>query len=272
MSSSMPPGPPGQPGSYPPPNYQQPGYPQAPLPPGKKNNVLLWVIGGVVVALCGLMLTCSLGGYFLVHKARQAGLDTNLFSRNPAYAAAKLAVTLNPELETVSTDDVSGTVSVRDKKSGKMMTFKFDPDKRTMVVIDDEGKQVTVGVKGSGDSGAVEINSPDGAIKFGSAAGNAAPAWVPVYPGSSPQGTFSAQTGEGTQNGFGFKTSDAPDKVTAFYQDQLKAAGFSVNPIATGAQGGMVQAEDSGKKRTIVVTVGASGGTTSANIIAVEKN
>lgn len=263
---------PSQPGGYPQSNQPQANFPQAPLPPGKKNSAVLWIIGSIVVVLCGVMVTCGLGSYFLVHKARQAGLDSTLFSKNPAYAAAKLAVTMNPELETVSTDDASGTVSVREKKNGKMVTFKFDPDKKTMVVIDDTGKAVTVGVQGSGDASSVEVNSTEGSLKFGGAAGQSAPAWVPAYPGSSPQGTFSAQNAEGAQNGFTFKTPDAPEKVAAFYQDQLKSNGFALNVVSSSAQGAMIQGEDSAKKRTIAVTIGASGGSTAVNVVAVEKN
>jgi len=44
---------------------------------------------------------------------------------------------------------------------------------------------------------------------------NSAPAWVPVYPGSSPQGAMSSQSNDGKQNTFTFKTRDAAGKVTS---------------------------------------------------------
>ena len=286
MSSPVPPGmpPQGQPPQYPPqypqqPPYQQQGqypqqpqYPQQQLPPGKKANVLVWILGGIAVLLFGGMLTCGAIGYFVMHKVKQAGFDSDLMKSNPGLAMAKMAAAMSPNAEVVSTNDRAGTVTIRDKSTGKIVTMKFDPDKKTMVVVGEDGKEVSVKITGDGsNSGGIEMQSSEGTMKFGASAGNSAPAWVPVYPGSSPQGTFSSQTPEGDQHGFSFKTSDAATKVISYYQDQLKSAGFTVNLATTGDQGGMVSAEDSGKKRNIVVTVGTSGEGTQVGVMALEK-
>jgi hypothetical protein len=258
MSSSVPP-------AFPAPN-------QAPLPPGKKPNILLWIIGGVAVLMIGATAMCGLGGYFLMRKARDAGFSSSLMTKNPAYAAAKMAMTMNPAIETVSSDDSSGTITIREKKTGKTTTLKFDPDKKTMVVIDENGKQAAVKVSGDGDKGTVEIQGADGAsVKFGAAAGNQLPGWIPVYPGSSPQGTFSAQTKEGNQSTFAFKTKDAPAKVISYYQDQLKGGGFTINMATTSPQGGMVMAEDGAKTKSVMLTVSGSGDGTDVTVAAIEK-
>lgn len=258
MSSSVPP-------AFPAPD-------RAPLPPGKKPNILLWVIGGVVVLMLGVTAMCGLGGYFLMRKAKEAGLDSGLMTKNPAYAAAKMAVTMNPGIETVSSDDSSGTITIREKNTGKTTTLKFDPDKKTMVVIDENGKQATVKVTGEGDKGAIEVQGADGAnLKFGAAAGNQLPSWVPLYPGSSPQGTFSAQSKDGNQTTFSFKTKDAPPKVISYYQDQLKSGGFTINMTTTSPQGGMVMAEDSAKTRTVMLTLSGSGEGTDVSVVSSEK-
>jgi len=272
----------GQPPQYPPqgqpPQYQQPypqqyppQYGQQPLPPAKKSNVLLWILGGIAVLLFGITLTCGAIGFFVMHKVKQAGFDSDLMKSNPGLAMTKMVAAMNPNAEIVSTNDRAGTVTIRDKTNGKTVTLKFDPDKKTMVVIDEDGKESSVKITGDGQNGAVEVHSSEGSMKFGAAAGNQAPAWVPVYPGSSPQGTFSSQTAEGNQQSFTFKTSDAPAKVLAYYQGQLKSSGFNVNMATGGDQGGMVQAEDATKKRTIVVTIGPDSGGAVANVMTVEK-
>ena len=110
-------------------------------------------MGGIVVLMLGVTAMCGLAGYFIMHKAKQAGLDSGLLSKNPGYAAAKMAATMNPELETVSTDDSSGTITVREKKTGKTTTLKFDAEKKTMVVTDENGKEATVKVNTDGDKG-----------------------------------------------------------------------------------------------------------------------
>jgi uncharacterized protein YmfQ (DUF2313 family) len=257
MSSSVPP-------AFPPPN-------QAPLPPGKKPNILIWILGGLVVVMIGITAMCGLGGYFLMRKAKNAGFDTELLSKNPAYAAAKMAATMSPDVETISSNDNNGTMVVRDKKTGKTMTLKFDPDKKTMVVTDENGQEAKISVSGDGDKGVLEVQSQDGTMKFGSSASNQMPAWVPVYPGSSPQGTFSSQTKEGDQRTFAFKTKDAPAKVMSYYQDQLKSAGFSITLTTSGEQGGMVMAEDGGKTRTLMLTTSGSGDGTDVSVTAIDK-
>jgi hypothetical protein len=228
-------------------------------------------LGGIVALMLGVTAMCGLAGYFIMHKAKQAGLDSGLLSANPAYAVAKMAATVNPDVETVSANDSSGTITVRDKKTGKTTTLKFDPDKKTMVVIDENGKEATVKVNTDGDKGAIEVQSADGNMKFGGAASAQMPAWMPVYPGSSPAGTFSAQTKGGNQSTFTFKTHDAAAKVMSYYQDQLKSSGFTINMATNTPQGGMVMAEDGGKTRTLMITASTSSGGTDVSLTAIEK-
>jgi hypothetical protein len=176
MSSNVPP--PFPPSSPPPPDPFASSQP--PLPPGKKSNILIWILGGIVALMVGVTAMCGLAGYFIMHKAKQAGFDSGLLTTNPAYAAAKMAATMNRDVDTVSTDDSSGTITVRDKKTGKTTTLKFDPDKKTMVVTDENGKEATVRVNTDGDKGSVEVQSADGNMKFGASASGQMPGWMPV--------------------------------------------------------------------------------------------
>jgi hypothetical protein len=255
MSSATPPG-------FPPPN---------PGPPAKKSNPLVWILGGIAVLLFGGMLTCGIVGFLAVRAVKNAGFDPDLMKRNPGLAMAKMAAAVNPDLETVRTNERTGTITMREKSTGKIVTFKFDTEKKSLVVVGDDGKEVTFSASGDGKDGAVTVQSSEGTLKLGAAAGNNAPSWVPVYPGSSPEGTMSTQSKEGNSNTFTFKTNDAASKVIAYYQDQLKSAGFTVNLVSSGDQGGMVQAEDSAKKRTIIVTVGSSAEGTQTSVMAIEK-
>ena len=267
MSSSVPP--PFPPSGPPPPDPFASSQP--PLPPGKKPNILIWILGGIVVLMIGVTAMCGLAGFFILHKAKQAGFDSGLLTTNPAYAAAKMAATMNPDVETVTADDRSGTITVRDKKTGKTTTLKFDADKKTMVVTDENGKEATVRVNTDGDKGAVEVQSADGTMKFGAAGSAQMPAWMPVYPGSSPTGTFSSQSKDGSQSTFAFKTNDAPAKVMSYYQDQLKSGGFNITMTTNTPQGGMVMAEDGAKTRSVMLTVGGSSDGTDVSVTSIEK-
>jgi hypothetical protein len=198
------------------------------------------------------------------------GFDSALMQSNPGLAMAKMVTAMNPDYQTVTSDDSAGTITVREKSTGKVLTLRFDPDKKTMVIVGDDGKESKISVSGDDKNGSVEIQSPDGTVKIGSAAGGTAPAWVPVYPGSAAQGTVSSQTPDGTSNTYTFKTSDSASKVIAYFQDQLKGAGFTVDVVTSTSQGGMLHAEDAAKKHTVTLIIGNSSGQTEAVVTATE--
>jgi hypothetical protein len=221
------------------------------------------------------MATCSIGAYMAYRTAKHvitsAGFDSDLMQKNPGLAMAKMATAMNPDWETVSTSDRNGTITVREKSTGKTISLKFDPDSKKMVVIGDDGKQATVSLSGEGANAGVAVTSADGSVKFGTAASNTLPSWVPVYPGSTPQGTMSSTSAEGTQNTYTFKTKDSAGKVITYYTDSLKTAGFKIAMTTTTDQGGMVQASDEASKRTVIMTVGSSSDGTEASVTSIEK-
>jgi len=181
---------------------------------------------------------------------------------------------------------------VRDKKSGKVSTMRVDPDKKIMVVTDDEGKTVTMKLDPSNnrlvvtdaqgktatitantDAGNMEIKGPDGTVKIGANA-DKAPAWVPTYPGSSPQNTMSINA-DGNQNGtYIFITQDAPDKVLSYYADQLKAGGMTASTTSNNTDGkisGIVSGADQDRKHTALVTVSPESDGTHVSVTFEEK-
>jgi hypothetical protein len=238
--------------------------PQGQPPVQKKTSVWVWILGGIAIFFFAIMLTCGVVGYMGMRMMKQAG-------SNPGLAMAKMVTAMNKNLEVVSSDDRTGTIVVREKSTGKLTTMKFDPDTKKMVQItttDDGGKQSSVTL----DSSGVSAQSSDGStVKYGAAAGNNVPSWVPVYPGSSPQGTMTATGQDGSQNTFTFKSKDPSTKIIGYYSDQLKAAGYTINLTTTTDQGGMVLATDEGKRHTISVSVGTSGDGTETAITAIEK-
>ena len=218
------------------------------VPVARKTSPIVWVLVAVLGA-----------GFFLVHKARQAGLDPELMRRNPGLAVSKLVATVNPNVEVVNTDEGAGTITVRDKKTGKMITMTFDQAKTGQFkfsATDDEGKTAT--------------------MAFGAAAGKV-PSWVPAYPGAKVEGTFAAKGNDGTDKGeggiFSFTTPDSPSQVMSFYQDKCKEAGMKINMTTTTAEGGMVVAADEAEKHSLSIIIGgASGGGTTVSVTYAVKN
>jgi hypothetical protein len=267
-----------------------------PVPPAagvaaKKSNVWLWVLGGCGTLIVLVIVVLGLLGLFVWNKAKQAGIDPALMKKNPGLAAAKMAIAANPDVQMISSNDDAGTMVVRDKKTGKTVTMKFDPDKKTMtmtdengktgtvridpatkrmVITDDTGKEATITASESG----VEMKGPEGGtLKMGANA-DKAPAWVPAYPGSSPQSTMSATETNRQTGTFVFVTSDAADKVMGFYVDALKSAGFTASTTSNNTNGkvsGMVNGADKGDKRSVIVIVSAEQDGTHVSVTFTEQ-
>src|SRR5260370_35136151 len=94
-----------------------------PPPPPKKSRAMAFILGAVGGCLV-LIIICVLGIYFFIaHKAKQAGFDTDLIKRNPAMPAAKLAAAANPDVDLDSTDEGKPAMTVRDKQTAKTYTL-----------------------------------------------------------------------------------------------------------------------------------------------------
>ncbi|HYL38561.1 MAG TPA: hypothetical protein VEV17_21775 [Bryobacteraceae bacterium] len=240
------------------------------VPPPRKSNALKWILIGVGGFFLVMILAIVGLGFFVVHKAKDAGLDADLIKRSPGLAVAKMAVAANPNVEMVSADEGKQEITIRDKQTGRVMTVSFDDAKKGKFVFKENGKEaVTI----SGANGTLEMKSAEGTVKIG---GNAkVPAWVPDYPGSEPQGAFSAQGADGQSGSFGFKTKDGSDKVVKFYQDQFQASGLKVTSNVTSqngqSSGGLLVAEDASSKHTVTVIIGQDSGATSVSVTYANK-
>jgi hypothetical protein len=208
-----------------------------------KTSPLVWILAAVVgvFILVGILFVGA--GFFVANRVRSAGVDSALLQKNPALAAAKVIASLNPDVEIVKVDEDRGLLTLKDKKTGKIITINADDVKNGKLTFsDDTGERVTFGAHSA-------VNLP---------------AWLPSYPGSKPEGTFSA-SGSGSEGGMAhFKTSDAGSKVLSYYQEALKNGGFKITSTLSGdsgnSNGGVVTAEDQGNQRTVMVTVSSSAG------------
>lgn len=228
----------------------------------KKTNPIIYILAGCggLIVIGGIVAAVAM--YFVYNKAKQMGLDPELMKKNPAMAVAKMVAATNPDVEVLSSDEAKGTITVRDKKTGKVITVTIDEAKNGKIVIKEDGKEaVKIEANGDGETGSLEINSGEGSVKIGTTA-DKAPNWIPSYPGSAPAGTYSFKGNDGESGGFHFNTNDKANDVLSFYDSELKKAGMQVQTLKTD-QAGTVSAEDSDKKKSVIVTAAASdeGGT-----------
>jgi hypothetical protein len=228
----------------------------APVPggaPKKKVSPVIWVLVGVVGLFLMLGIVVIAGGIFVAKK----------IADNPALAAATALAAANPDVEVVSNDPNLGTVTFRDKRTGKTVTLDFEQIKEGRMVFTEDGKEVSVE---AGESG-LHIKSSDGqTVQIGADA--KLPSWIPSYPGTRMQGTFSSSGDTEDAATATFTSRDSPERVLQFYAEAFKKEGLKVNETShqeNGSMaGGVVTAESEDRSRQASVTVSTDRGEVSA--------
>jgi hypothetical protein len=220
----------------------------------RKTSPVVWIL----VAVLGLFVLIGVAAVgtlqYFVHRA---GIDPELIHRNPGLAIGKIIAAANPDVEVLSTDDGAGKITVRDRRTGKVVTMNFDDvrnGKFSFSAVDDDGKTASL-----------EIGSGGGKL----------PSWVPAYPGADARGTFAVKGDDGDRRGeggtFTFTTPDSAAKVKAFYDDKCKQAGMRVHMTLNTAAAGVLVASDDGERRTLNVNVAGGSGDTTVTVIYAAK-
>ena len=230
--------------------------------PAAKKSPWLWVLVGcfgLIVIVCAGMLVA---GFFVAHKAKQAGLDTALMQKNPGLAAAKMVAAMNPNVEVVSTDEDRGTITLREKSTGKKVTLNFDDVKNGRIVFkDDEGGEVAI--QGDGKEG-VTVQTKEGTMRAGSTW--TPPTWLPTYSGAKVESGSNVQSAASDGGVGSFTTTDSVDNVLKFYEDSLKGQGMQVTRQVVSGDGankvGTLSAHDSDQRKNVSVTATGEGGAT----------
>jgi hypothetical protein len=235
--------------NYPPQPAQYPQQPQK-----KKTSPIVWILLGVgafflliIIAFAGLI-------GFGLYKAKQAGIDPDLIKRNPAVAIVKMAVAANPDAELISLDESRGIVTVRDKKTGKIVTMNFQDVKKGRFSFESASDKMTI--EGEGQRGQMKVESAEGTATIGAGGSVQLPAWFPAYPGVKAEGTYSMTGTKEDAGSVSFTSKDSVEQVIRFYEDGLKKAGLKVSTLKQ-EKGGMVTGSEDGDARSAMVMLSA---------------
>jgi hypothetical protein len=216
------------------------------VPPGpKKTSPIVWIlliVGGLFVV--GVLGVIGLG-MFALHKVKQAGLDPELMRNNPGLAISKLVTALNPDVQVLDTNDHEGTITVRDRKTGKVVKMSFDD------------------VKNGHFNMRVQEDGKDATLEIGADVNSKLPSWVPAYTGANVRGGLATKaTGQnGEEGNFTFTTSDSPETVRSFYEGKARDANMQVETAAAFSNGSVLTITDPGSRHTISVTIGGGNPT-----------
>jgi len=250
-----------------------PPAPGAPAPKKKGLSPLAWFAigcGGLIVLGLG---SCFVMTAFVTHKAKSFIEDVEKNPDAAAVKAAEMAMRLNPDVEVVKSDPEGGTLTVRDKASGKEVTFDIEDIKAGKLSISSGGDKVNVDVDATDHGTAsMKITSKDGTMTFGGGDGSQVPDWVPGYPGARTD-SFSNVVAKGERSGsFAIKTPDATDKVLEFYASKLEEAGYTINRTTFETNGALAGSiTGTSEKRTVGITVAAQEGETQGLVTYSEK-
>jgi hypothetical protein len=214
----------------------------APPRKGLSTVAIVLIVIGSLFAL-GIIAVAGVS-YYVLHQVKRLG-------KNPGLAIAKMVTMNNPDIQVLDTNDSTGTITIRDRRTGKVTHMKFDDVKNggkfSITADDDNGGKANVQFGGEG------AKPPD---------------WVPQYPGSAPKSTFSVtgSSSDGNGGNFTFTTSDSPEKVLEFYQNKIKEAGMNVKSTTTTPSGSLVSGADESGDRTLLAAVSGSSGETTVNV------
>ncbi len=221
-----------------------PAAPAAPIK--RRTSPLVWVLV-ILLGIFGLCAMAAIGtGFFVAHKVRQAGIDSDLWRSNPGLAVGRMAEAFNRNLEVVRTNEGDGTVILRDRRTGKQFRINIDSARNGQFSLktEEDGKEASVEIGGDAK----------------------VPSWVPHYPGSHPEGILSAKGSSDGESGeagvFSFKTPDSREKVLEFYRDkaremslEVRAEGFGTLLAGDEHHGDFLKVQTSGGSDETKVTV-----------------
>lgn len=132
-------------------------------------------------------------GYYFVKK----------IADEPGGPLAAMVRYANPDYDVVNVSEKDETITVRHKKTGKTGTVRFDQLRKGSIAPKDVG-----------------ITNEEAGVL-------APPAWF-QYPGSAVQST----AGDERTAQMTLTTSDSGEKITAYYDEQLKANGYDVTNVS----------------------------------------
>lgn len=216
----------------------------------KGLHPLAWVgIGcAVIVIFLAIVITVVCG-----FAAKKVGDFAQQAEKDPG-AVVEFFVKMNPDVEVVSRDAEKGEITIRNKKSGEVVTVNYQDLKDGKVSFDSGEGTVSIDAR-DGESGGMTIEGADGNLKIGGAASpDDLPGWIPVYPDAGEiTGSYTQQTADGKAGTFTYQCADDVETVKLWYASEVEALGMQVEQ-STMAGGGQSMAIVSGSDATRELT------------------
>ena len=241
-----------------------------PIPQQEKKGLGPWVWLGIgcagILVLSGVAF--SLAGYFIYGKAKDVARE---MEEDPVALTSRLIAAANPEIELVDADKSNRVITFRNTETGEEFTFDYDDIEEGKFSFTSGDESTSIDFNTDSDTGAMTITTEDGQTMTYGAGASEHPDWVPVYPGTEPQGTYASETPEMRAGAFSFETTDGLDQVLDYHVSELEAAGFVIQNRTTTPTGAMILATSSDEIRSVTVTASVNDDNISAMVNFTEK-
>ena len=217
----------------------------------------------VAIGCGGLILLFAIGvsmsGMFLAKKAADFVEEVK---ENPE-AAAEMLIKMNPDLELVESDREAGTITIREKDTGEVVTVNYEDIEKGKLSFETDEGEMTVSASADPDEGLITVTT-DGeeTMRIGSSDMDDLPEWVPVYPDAEVTGTYAATTPGSSGGSFQLTTADGVEEVLTFYVEELESAGWSVQKTefsGPDGKGGQVMGSHEGNTVMVILSSGDEG-------------
>jgi hypothetical protein len=162
----------------------------------------------------------------------------------------------------VESDEDAGTITVREKSSGKVVTFNYEDVEEGRISFETEEGRVEISGSTEGGQGQMTITTPEGQTRIGQ--GGEVPDWVPIHPATSAQEAAYQTAGPSGEAGHVSLTVDAEaEAVVDYYKSALEKEGYEVSVSSFSSSGESVSVVTGQKGAgNVVASVTEKGGRT----------
>lgn len=229
--------------AQPPPPPPSAPPPPPPPPPAQGSNrtliIVLCIVGVIILLIGGCVITCA---HFVRKGVQRAKQYSEEAQRNPQFAAISLAASLHPDIEIVSKDEAAGKITLRNKKTGQVVTLDTHDlssgnmsralEQFSKGLAPSAGSRSTV-ARAMEPAPAAEPAPAEETISPARAAAQAAvlkkfPDFIPTYGGATTLESTINNFAGNTVGSYSFTTVDTPESVADFYEKRFTDAGFTI--------------------------------------------